>query len=258
MATKNQRAQSEHSPAGWLTVTLSSARLGYHGRTLFDGLDLTLPAGRTTCLLGESGVGKSSLLRLLAGLQPDGTEAEVRCSDDQPLAGRVAYMDQRDLLLPWASVIDNVCLGAKLRGEPADRVRAANLLRAVGLADHVDDRPDTLSGGMRQRAALARTLMEDRPVVLMDEPFSALDALTRFKLQALAAELLCGRTVLLGTQDPMEAFRLGHHILVMRGRPVTLDPPFDPDGSPPRDPTTASLQARYGELLARLAAEAVA
>jgi hypothetical protein len=106
------------------------------------------------------------------------------------------------------------------------------LLARVGLADFALARPETLSGGMRQRAALARTLMEDRPVVLMDEPFSGLDALTRLRLQALAAELLAGRTVLLITHDPLEALRMGDHILIMNGRPATLSTLPDLPGIP--------------------------
>ena len=104
-----------------------------------------------------------------------------------------------------------------------DREAARGLLRAVGLAEAEDKRPAALSGGMRQRAALARTLMEDRPVVLMDEPFSALDAITRLEIQDLAARLLTGHSVLMVTHDPLEALRLGHRILVMSGRPAQLE-----------------------------------
>jgi putative hydroxymethylpyrimidine transport system ATP-binding protein len=105
---------------------------------------------------------------------------------------------------------------------------------------------------MRQRAALARTLMEDRPVVLMDEPFSGLDALTRLRLQALAAELLAGRTVLLVTHDPLEALRLGKHVLVMNGRPAKLSTLPDLPGAPPRDPGDPEVQAAYCAILRRL------
>ena len=99
-------------------------------------------------------------------------------------------MAQQDLLLPWLGALDNICLGARLRGERADHGRARHLLRAVGLEGYDGRLPRTLSGGMRQRVALAATLMEDRPIVLMDEPFAQLDALTRLRLQDLAADLL--------------------------------------------------------------------
>lgn len=236
-----------------LAVSLRAARLVYGGLVLFDSLDLDLAGGGFTCLLGPSGIGKSSLLRLLAGLTPVGVSGDLRGDDGRPLTGRVAYMAQEDLLLPWLNVLDNVTLGSRLRGERPDRERALRLLARVGLADYALARPDALSGGMRQRAALARTLMEDRPVVLMDEPFSGLDALTRLRLQALAAELLAGRTVLLITHDPLEALRLGEHIWIMNGRPATLQPLPDLPGAPPRDPGDPAVQAAYRAILRRLA-----
>ena len=239
--------------ASRFSVKVRDARLRFASVSLFDGLDIQLDAGEWTCLLGPSGVGKSSLLRLIAGLG-DGAGGQVTCGDGAPLAGRTVYMAQQDLLLPWLSVIDNVLLGARLRGGVADRARAHKLLRQVGLGGRADDLPGSLSGGMRQRTALVRTLIEDRPVALLDEPFSALDAITRFELQALAATLLAGRTVLLVTHDPLEALRLGHRIHVMYGRPARLDGALMPAGAPPRDVTDPALLALQGDLLTRLGA----
>jgi putative hydroxymethylpyrimidine transport system ATP-binding protein len=162
-------------------------------------------------------------------------------------------MSQRDDLLPWLSLLDNVTLGARLRGERADRAKAMDLLGRVGLVPQKDQLPATLSGGQRQRAALARTLMEDRPVVLMDEPFSALDAITRARLQVLAANLLAGRTVLLVTHDPLEALRLSHRIRVMTGHPARIEESPLPPGAPPRDLHDHALLGRQGDLLAQLA-----
>jgi putative hydroxymethylpyrimidine transport system ATP-binding protein len=236
-----------------------AARLCYGGQPLFDDLDFTLCGGLWTCLLGPSGVGKSTLLRLIAGLGPAPAGGTVTCDDGLPAKGRAAYMAQQDLLLPWLSVLDNVLLGHRLRdGQEHEqaRHRAGELLESVGLGEQAHDLPSTLSGGMRQRAALARTLAEDRPVVLMDEPFSALDVITRVRLQGLFAESLKSRTVLLVTHDPLEALRLGHHIYVMAGRPARLGEPLEPSGSPPRnlhDPHLLGLQADLLELLSAAA-----
>jgi len=240
------------APPAAFDVVVANASLTYAGAFLFQDLDFVLPGGQCTCLLGPSGVGKSSLIRVIADLAPLDT-GTVRCSDGRPLAGRIAWMSQQDSLLPWLTVLDNVTLGARLRGERPDRERAVSLLEHVGLSGREAQRPATLSGGQRQRVALARTLMEDRPVVLMDEPFSALDAITRARLQALAARLLAGRTVLLVTHDPLEALRLGHRIQVMAGSPAQVEAPICPEGRPPRDLHDPALLARQGDLLARLA-----
>ena len=233
-------------------IAVEQASIGYAGAPLFRDLDFTLPGGRWTCLLGQSGVGKSTLLRLTAGLvAPE--RGRVICSDGRPLAGRLAWMGQRDDLLPWLSARDNVVLGARLRGEAPDLAPAEELLERVGLGPQQGQRPATLSGGERQRVALARTLMEDRPVVLMDEPFSALDAITRARLQSLAAALLVGRTVLLVTHDPLEALRLGHRVHVMAGQPARIEAPIEPSGDPPRDLHDPDLLRLQGDLLARLA-----
>jgi len=234
------------------SVHVRAVGLASGGIALFRALDFTLAAGQTTCLLGPSGVGKSSLVRLVAGLADQG-DGEIVCSDGAPLTGRSSWMAQQDLLLPWLTVRDNVMLGGRLRGEPAAPGRAEALLELVGLRGQSGERPAALSGGMRQRAALARTLMEDRPTVLMDEPFSALDAITRHQLQDSAAELLRGRTVLLVTHDPLEALRLGHHVHVMSGRPARLDEALVPAGTPPRDPREPDLTTLQAELLTRLA-----
>ena len=205
-------------------------------------LSLTLRGGAWTVLLGPSGVGKSTLLRAIAGLLPG-----------VPGLGPAAMMPQQDLLVPWRDALANVTLGAHLRGQPPDLDRARALLAEVGLdpADH-RKRPAQLSGGMRQRVALARTLMEDRPLVLLDEPFSAVDAPTRHRLQTLAARLLAGRTVLLVTHDPLEALRLADQMFLLAGSPAAPVPLSVPDGLAPRDP--AALGAAQAALLERLAA----
>jgi putative hydroxymethylpyrimidine transport system ATP-binding protein len=188
----------------------------HKSHNLFTDLNLRLAPGVWTCLLGPSGVGKSTLLRLLAGLNTGGTfTGSIQTDDGGPMDGRIAYMAQSDLLAPWLNIYDNVLLGARLRGEAPDFDRANDLISRVGLSGHSSKRPAALSGGMRQRVALARALMEDRPFVLLDEPFAALDAKTRSEMQELAFKMLKKRTVLLVTHDPAEAARLGHHIRIM-------------------------------------------
>src|SRR3954451_1554062 len=236
-------------------VTVRRARLTFDGAAVFDGLDFSLEGGRWTCLLGPSGVGKTTLLRLIAGLVDPEPPTEVTAEDGRPLAGRVAYMAQQDLLLPWLGALDNVLVGSRLRGEkigPALTGRARELLDKVGLGDRLRARPAELSGGRRQRVALARTLMEDRPIVLMDEPFSALDAITRLRLQEMAAEMLAGRTVLLVTHSPSEAVRLGHRLYVLSGQPARPEGPLVPRGAPPRDPADPAVLALEADLLREL------
>jgi putative hydroxymethylpyrimidine transport system ATP-binding protein len=234
------------------SLHVENLALHYGGQVIFENLTFEIPAGQCTALLGPSGVGKTSLLRIIAGLETPFAGA-VTASDGAPLTGRIAYMAQQDFLLPWLSVLGNVMLGSRLRGETADPVRATNLLERVGLAERALALPGELSGGMRQRVALARTLYEQRPVVLMDEPFSALDAITRTKVQNLAAELLAGCTTLLITHDPLEACRLSHHLLVLAGAPARLGLPITVPGNPPRPPDDFLLLQTQAELLRRLA-----
>ena len=238
-------------------MAVHAARFNYGDAPLFDDLDITLPAGQWTCLLGPSGVGKTTLLRLIAGLEPGAAGTRIVTSDGLPLAGRVAWMGQQDLLLPWLSAVDNAVLGPQLRGEPdperEHRGEAVELLMRVGLAGRLAARPASLSGGQRQRVALVRTLMENRPVILMDESFSSLDSITRWKLQEVAVELLAGRTVLLVTHDPREALRLGHRVHVMAGRPARLDEPLVLNDRTPRRLDNPTFLALETELMRRLA-----
>ena len=234
-----------------LGVRIAHGSLVYDGKPVFAGLNAEFAGGSFTCILGASGVGKSSLLRMIAGLGTGPPDTALG-SDGGTLTGRIAYMDQRDLLLPWLSALDNVLLGTRLRGERQDSDRALALLAEVGLTDSAALLPAQLSGGMRQRVALARTLMEDQPVVLMDEPFSAVDALTRMKLQDLSARLLGGRTVILVTHDPLEAARLADGIHVLSGSPAALGAGTFPSGPTPRNPGDPKVNELQTALLAKL------
>lgn len=219
MVTKNQEIIMRNAP----TLSIKNASLTLAGTVLFDHLDLTLLSGKLTCLLGPSGVGKTTLLRMMAGLIKSNKNqiihAHIECDNQQ-----MAYLAQQDSLLPWLTAYDNALLGERLRGNISlsSHHRASELFHQVGLNGSEKKYPRQLSGGMRQRVALIRTLLEDKPIVLMDEPFSAVDAITRFELQSLASTLLKNRTVLLVTHDPFEALRMADSIYILQGKPATL------------------------------------
>jgi NitT/TauT family transport system ATP-binding protein len=181
-------------------------------------------------VIGPNGCGKSTLLRLIAGLlRPDGGQVTIGGDPGGPPRagdGRVGIAFQQPRLLPWLSTLDNVALPLALHGEPpAERnARAHDALARVGLADAADLRPRELSGGMAQRAGLARALIGDPPVLLLDEPFSALDALSReaFDTELQALWLERPRTVILVTHSVPEAVRLADRIAVMTPRPGSV------------------------------------
>lgn len=220
-------------------------------RALIGRLDMRLPAGRWSVLLGSSGVGKTSLLRLIAGLpcaaRLDGL---VAAGNDEPPPRRVAMMAQGGQLLSWADAVDNVTICARLRGETPDPDKARALLGKAGLAGLERRKPAALSAGQCQRVALARALYEDCPVVLLDEPFSALDVVTRSAMQDLAARLLAGRTVVLVTHDPAEAIRLADEawLLTEAGAARIAVPP----SSAPRALEAQATLAAQAGLLARM------
>src|SRR3990167_3924557 len=170
-------------------IVLQKISFFYNQHCLFQNLDLPLPAGSCTCLLGASGIGKSSLLQIMAGFSFDQyfrVSGTIVTDDLKPLRGRIMLMTQQDGLLPWLNALDNVLLGYRLRHDltPAITHRAIEQLLQVGLTrNDLTKKPNQLSTGMRQRIALIRTVVEDKPIWLLDEPFSALDALTRLNLQ---------------------------------------------------------------------------
>ncbi len=210
---------------------------------VLDRLDLDLAPGEFVALLGASGSGKTTLLRTLAGLDPAPTDACV----DVPQPAAVVF--QQPLLLPWKSVWQNVALG--LEGGDA-RARAESALREVGLGHRTDVWPGTLSGGEAQRAALARALVRAPSLLLLDEPFAALDALTRLKMHDLVLELWDQHrpATLLVTHDVDEAVALADRLLVLDHGRIALDLPNP--AARPRDRSDPALAALRVQLLAQL------
>jgi sulfonate transport system ATP-binding protein len=211
------------APAGDQAVLARDVTRGFAGRDVLRGLDLSVQAGEFVALLGRSGTGKSTLLRILSGLDPDyGGEVLV------PQRRAVVFQEPR--LLPWQRVLANVALG--LPPGPGGRRELARqclgALGEVGLAEHARAWPVTLSGGEAQRAALARALVREPQLMLLDEPFGALDALTRTRMHSLLQDL-CARhrpAVLLVTHDVDEAVLLADRALVLVDGKITLDVPI--------------------------------
>jgi ABC-type nitrate/sulfonate/bicarbonate transport system ATPase subunit len=195
--------------------------------TAIEKVDLSLRPNDFVALIGPSGCGKSTLFNVIAGLQvPDAGSVRLDGGDIVGHTGSVAYMMQRDLLLPWRTVLENVTLGPELAGRPLAQARAAaiTLLRRFGLEGFENAYPAALSGGMRQRAALLRTILCERPLILLDEPFGALDALTRASMHEwlLGIQREFRRTMILITHDPDEAVFLSHRVYVSSPRPMRI------------------------------------
>jgi ABC-type nitrate/sulfonate/bicarbonate transport system ATPase subunit len=185
---------------------------------------LNISQGRFVSLIGPSGCGKSTIFNIVAGLlEPSGGRVLIDGADATGTIGRVGYMLQKDLLLPWRTVLDNVILGMEIQGVALHdaRERALPLLRRYGLAGFEYLYPSALSGGMRQRAALLRTLLFDTDVILLDEPFGALDAQTKLQMQEWLLQLWgdFGKTVVFVTHDIEEAIYLSDEVHVMATRP---------------------------------------
>ena len=223
--------------------------------TALDGIDLEVAAGEFVCLLGPSGCGKSTLLNAVAGFSPP-TSGELSALG-RPVAGpgpERAMVFQEYALFPWMTVERNVAFGLELKGEPAPRVRAVvdRLLEKLGLSDFRDRFPKDLSGGMRQRVAIARVLAIDPPLLLMDEPFGALDALTRRSLQDELLRIWAEdrKTVLFVTHGIEESIYLADRVVVMTYRPGTVKRVVPVTLPRPRDPASPEFNALKRELTA--------
>jgi sulfonate transport system ATP-binding protein len=230
-----REGRRKHTTAG-PKMSLTGVGLSYRtkkGRfTAIDGVDLDLAAGEFLAVVGPSGCGKSTLLKLVAGLLP-ATTGEIRL-DGEPVAGGVpegtGLVFQTDALLPWRTVEDNIRLPLVVKGVPADRQRerVAELVELVGLGSFERYYPDQLSGGMRKRVGIARTIAHDPDVFLMDEPFGPLDAQMRIRLggEFLSIWETLGKSVIFVTHDVEEAVAMADRVVVMSRRPGRVKAEF--------------------------------
>ncbi|MGI5853261.1 MAG: ABC transporter ATP-binding protein [Bacillota bacterium] len=194
---------------------------------VLDRIDLAIEAGRFTAFIGPSGAGKSTLFNIITGLiRPIQGQVLINSRQVTGETGHVSYMPQKDLLLPWRNVIRNATAGLEALGVSATEAatRAREMLGLFGLEGFGEAYPGTLSGGMRQRVALLRTVLLDKPVLALDEPFGALDALTRRQMQLWLSELRVslGKTILFITHDIEEALLLSDEIIVLSSRPARI------------------------------------
>jgi NitT/TauT family transport system ATP-binding protein len=228
---------------------------GKRAMTALEDVSLEMARGEFVCVLGASGCGKSTLLSLIAGLDRV-TSGAIEIAD-----GRPAVMFQEPALLPWLTVRRNVELPMRIHNlDPDQRSQTANrLLSMVGLIDFADHRPHQLSGGMRQRCALARALAQDSELLLMDEPFAALDALTRDSLHDDLNRIWqeTGKTIIFVTHNVREAVRLGDRVVLMTPRPGRVAQIWDVDIVRPRELDSFEVAGLAHEITAQLRAGAV-
>ncbi|MBT4125303.1 MAG: ABC transporter ATP-binding protein [Chloroflexi bacterium] len=229
-------------------VSVSGVGFDYEDAPILENVNLAVERGEFVALVGPSGCGKSTILNLISGvLSPrDGMISADGMTNRSDRLGNVSYMQQKDLLLPWRTVAENSRLGLEIRGVRPNESNAAveKLAESFGIADVLDSMPWQLSGGMRQRVALLRAVLPDNPVLLLDEPFGALDAITRRSLQHWLLNVLdtANKAVVLVTHDVEEAILLADRVLVMSSNPGQIidEISIDLDGTTTNGDTTTS------------------
>ena len=222
-------------------------RTGRQSLDVLASIDLAIAAGEFVSLIGPSGCGKSTLFNIIAGVeQPTSGMIAIDGDAEHVRTGKTGYMPQQPLLLPWRTVEENVMLGLDVRHVPRKKARyeANELLKHFGLAEFAHNYPSTLSGGMRQRVALLRTVLFNRSFLLLDEPFGALDALTRLACQMWLLDLWqeVHSSVLFITHDVREAMLLSDRIYVLSARPARVLRIVDVDLPRPRQPEQLALE----------------
>ncbi len=239
-----------------LVVDRLTKAFGHH--KILDGFDMTVPRNGFTVLVGPSGCGKTTFFDVLTGIAPlDGGTIRWLGKPVAALDTATAYMQQKDLLLPWLTLKGNALLPSRIAGvDPSEALgKAEALFLRMGLSGYEDHLPSRVSGGMRQRCALVRTLMFDRELVLLDEPLSALDAITRRNLHGLLTLLQSEfkRTVIMITHDIEEALLLGDEVLILGRSPLQVVERLLPPGGKPRSSTDSGVVDMKGHALRLLA-----
>lgn len=230
---------------------VKNLNLNFKGKKLFENLNFDILENKSTALLGTSGVGKSTLLRCIADLEIENISTGKIVLKE---GTNIAWLSQENSLYPWLSILDNVQLYHHLKGNKTKKTlqKAKELLEKVNMSEHINKKTYELSGGQKQRIAIARTLMQDANLILMDEPFSALDAITKIQLQDLTCNLLKDKTVVLVTHDPQEAIKLANHIYILKNQPVTIEDAAFLEGTLPHKLTNEKLWNLQDELIFKL------
>jgi NitT/TauT family transport system ATP-binding protein len=242
---------------GGARIQIENLAMQFGDLRVFQNIDLEVGRRECVSIVGPSGCGKTTLLNLVAGLLPV-QEGSISVAGAPPRAGRhdVAYMLARDSLLPWLDALQNAGFGAEIRNISKERrhARARELLTQVGLSGFEHAYPKALSHGMRQRVALARTFCLDSPILLMDEPFGALDAQTKLQLEEVLLSLWTSerRTVVFITHDLSEAVALSDRVIVMSARPGTIIADIKVDLPRPRSVRALQRDARYHDIYATI------
>jgi NitT/TauT family transport system ATP-binding protein len=240
------------APAAPALIAFRDIEVAFGGKPILTGIDLDIHKGEFLCVVGPSGCGKTTLLRLAAGLLPP-SSGSVRYEGRNIVGPQrdvaVVFQDYSDALLPWRTASGNISLVYETLGTPRDERKdhIAAVLARVGLAEHADKYPSQLSGGMQQRLQIARCLAQEPKVWLMDEPFGALDAITRQSLQDEILRIVVdtGTTVLFVTHDLEEAIYLGHRVIAMKPYPGRIAATYPVDLPYPRDQRTTPEQAEF-------------
>jgi NitT/TauT family transport system ATP-binding protein len=246
------------------TVSHAYARPDEGAVKTLNAVSLGVRKGELLCLIGPSGCGKSTLLNIIGGLVPP-TAGEVRVNGHPvhgPTPREIAYVFQENTLFPWNTILDNIMVGLEFQGVPAAerRERAMDAIEAVGLTDFANNYPHQLSGGMKQRASLARALSLRTDILLMDEPFAALDEQTRTYLGEELSVLLAttNKTIVLVTHSLSEAVFLADRVVVMTARPAEIKATIEVKAAHPREPsftTSSAFSDLRNELYALLRSE---